>query len=126
MGEVAREYLGFTFLASFRAALLAVDRRYDVVHVNNPPDFLIVSAFVPKLLGARVIFDVHDLAPDMFAMRFGRRPAARLGGPRAAPRRASGNQLRGCGRHGSRALSPRARLARGGAGEDHRRHEHRR
>ena len=76
--QVVREYLGFTFLASVRAALLAADRRYDVVHVNNPPDFLVLSAFVPKLLGARVIFDVHDLTPDMFAMRFGGRRGARL------------------------------------------------
>ena len=51
-------------------------RRYDVIHVNNPPDFLFLSALVPKLLGAKVIFDVHDLAPDMFAMRFGRRRGA--------------------------------------------------
>ena len=47
-----------------------------MVHVNNPPDFLVLSAFVPKLLGARVIFDVHDLTPDMFAMRFGGRRGA--------------------------------------------------
>jgi glycosyltransferase involved in cell wall biosynthesis len=78
VGQVAREYLGFTFFASVRAARLAAARRYDVVHVNNPPDFLFVAALVPKLLGARVIFDVHDLAPDMFAMRFGGRRGARL------------------------------------------------
>jgi glycosyltransferase involved in cell wall biosynthesis len=51
-------------------------RRYDLIHVNNPPDFLFLAAIVPKLLGAKVIFDVHDLAPDMFAMRFGRRRGA--------------------------------------------------
>jgi glycosyltransferase involved in cell wall biosynthesis len=75
---VAREYLGFTALAALRAARLAGPRRYAVVHVHNPPDFLIVAALVPKLLGARVIFDVHDLAPDMFAMRLGRKRGARL------------------------------------------------
>jgi glycosyltransferase involved in cell wall biosynthesis len=48
------------------------------VHVNNPPDFLILAAVVPKLLGAKVIFDVHDLSPDMFAMRFGGRRGSRL------------------------------------------------
>jgi glycosyltransferase involved in cell wall biosynthesis len=76
VSQVAREYLGFTLLASVRAARLMVRRRYDVIHVNNPPDFLFLSALVPKLLGAKVIFDVHDLAPDMFAMRFGRRRGA--------------------------------------------------
>ena len=78
VSHVAREYLGFTFLASVRAARLTLRRRYDVIHVNNPPDFLFLAAFVPKLLGARVIFDVHDLAPDMFAMRFGGRRGARV------------------------------------------------
>jgi glycosyltransferase involved in cell wall biosynthesis len=76
--EVAREYLGFTTLASLRVARLAVRQRYDVVHVNNPPDFLVVAAVVPKLLGAKVIFDIHDLSPDMFAMRFGGRHGSRL------------------------------------------------
>jgi glycosyltransferase involved in cell wall biosynthesis len=74
-----REYLGFTILASIRVAGLAARRRYDVVHVNNPPDFLILTAVVPKLLGAKVIFDVHDLSPDMFTMRFGGRCGSRVG-----------------------------------------------
>ena len=75
--HAVREYLGFTLLATLRAARLARGR-YDVVHVNNPPDFLVLAAVVPKLRGASVIFDVHDLAPDMFAMRFGGRRGSRL------------------------------------------------
>jgi glycosyltransferase involved in cell wall biosynthesis len=77
--NVAREYIGFTFLATAQAARLAVRRRYDAVHVHNPPDFLIVAAAVPRLLGAEVIFDIHDLSPDMFDMRFGGRRGARVG-----------------------------------------------
>jgi len=77
--HVLNEYLAFTLLATALAARLAVNRRYGVVHVHNPPDFLIVAAGVPKLLGAEVIFDIHDLSPDMFEMRFGRRRGARLG-----------------------------------------------
>jgi glycosyltransferase involved in cell wall biosynthesis len=69
----AREYLGFTVLASARIGALAARRRYEVIHVHNPPDFLVLAALVPKLLGARVIFDVHDFAPELFAMRFGGR-----------------------------------------------------
>jgi glycosyltransferase involved in cell wall biosynthesis len=73
-----REYLGFTVLASARVARLMARRRYDVVHVHTPPDFLVVSALLPRLLGARVVLDIHDLSPDMFAMRFGGRRGARL------------------------------------------------
>jgi glycosyltransferase involved in cell wall biosynthesis len=74
---VAVEYLAFTLLATVHAARLARSRRYDVVHVHNPPDFLLVAALVPRLAGARVVLDVHDLAPDMFAMRFDGRRGAR-------------------------------------------------
>ena len=71
---VLAEYIGFTLLATTTVAR----RRYDVVQVHNPPDFLLLAGIVPKLLGARLILDVHDLSPDMFAMRFGERGAARF------------------------------------------------
>jgi glycosyltransferase involved in cell wall biosynthesis len=67
---VVAEYLGFTLLAAAKAARLAIRRRYAVVQVHNPPDFLVAAALVPRALGARIIFDIHDLAPDMFNMRF--------------------------------------------------------
>lgn len=70
----AREYFGFLLLAAAKAARLTARRRYEVVQVHNPPDFLIGAAAIPKLFGARVLLDVHDLATDMFEMRFeGRR-----------------------------------------------------
>jgi glycosyltransferase involved in cell wall biosynthesis len=66
-----REYVGFTALATATVARRHLRRRYDVVQVCNPPDFLIVAALLPKATGAGVIFDVHDLSSDMFEMRFG-------------------------------------------------------
>ena len=72
------EYLLFTLLATVYVARLALRQRPDVVQVHNPPDFLIVAALLPKLLGARVVFDVHDLSSDMFAMRFGDRPGLKI------------------------------------------------
>jgi glycosyltransferase involved in cell wall biosynthesis len=70
---VAREYLGFTALAAAKVAALMKRRRYAVVQVHNPPDFLILAALAPRLFGARVVFDIHDFAPELFAMRFGSR-----------------------------------------------------
>ena len=75
---VVREYVAFTVLAAVKAARLAWRRRYGVVQVHNPPDFLMLAALVPRLVGARVVLDVHDRAPDMFHMRFGGRPGAKL------------------------------------------------
>ena len=76
--SVIAEYVGFTALATVKAARLALRRRYDVVQVHNPPDFLVLAAVIPRMLGARIVFDVHDLASDMFHMRFDGRPGSRL------------------------------------------------
>jgi glycosyltransferase involved in cell wall biosynthesis len=67
------EYLGFAALASLRVAGRSLRSRYAIVQVHAPPDFLIASAVIPKLLGTRVVLDVHDLSSHMFSMRFGRR-----------------------------------------------------
>ncbi|HWA29265.1 MAG TPA: glycosyltransferase [Lacunisphaera sp.] len=46
-------------------------RPYDIVHVHNVPDFLIFAAWRPKLSGARLILDIHDLVPELFVSKFG-------------------------------------------------------
>lgn len=68
--RVVQEYVGFVILAGIKTAKLALRQRYDVVQVHNPPDFLLAAAIIPRIRGARVILDVHDLATDMFEMRF--------------------------------------------------------
>jgi glycosyltransferase involved in cell wall biosynthesis len=74
------EYVGFTLLAALKVAALHRRRRIDTVHVHNPPDFLLAAAIVPRLAGARIIFDIHDFAPELFSMRFvGRRGSKAVG-----------------------------------------------
>ena len=47
---------------------------FDVIHLCNPPDLLFLIALPFKLLaGVRVVYDVHDLWPEMFEAKFGRR-----------------------------------------------------
>jgi glycosyltransferase involved in cell wall biosynthesis len=46
-------------------------RHYDLVHVHNLPDFIVFAALLPKLTGAKVILDVHDIVPEFFASKFG-------------------------------------------------------
>ncbi|HYH59627.1 MAG TPA: glycosyltransferase family 4 protein [Thermoleophilaceae bacterium] len=45
----------------------------DLVIACNPPDFLLLAARRSIRRGARVIFDHHDLAPELFEEKFGRR-----------------------------------------------------
>lgn len=48
--------------------------RIEIVHLCNPPDLLFLVAWPWKLLtGARVIYDVHDVWPEMFEAKFKRR-----------------------------------------------------
>jgi glycosyltransferase involved in cell wall biosynthesis len=63
--------LWFCLKSSLLATALHVRRRYDVVHVHNIPDFLVFSAWLPKLLGASVILDIHDVVPELYAGKFG-------------------------------------------------------
>ena len=50
------------------------ERGFDVVHICNPPDLLFLTAGWFKLLkGVQVIFDHHDLSPEMYIAKFDRR-----------------------------------------------------
>jgi glycosyltransferase involved in cell wall biosynthesis len=44
--------------------------RYDLIHVHNPPDFLVFAAWFPKWTGAKLILDIHDIVPELFASKF--------------------------------------------------------
>ena len=43
---------------------------YDLVHVHNIPDFLVFAAWYPKLRGAKIILDIHDIVPEFFGSKF--------------------------------------------------------
>jgi glycosyltransferase involved in cell wall biosynthesis len=72
-GHVLVEYLGFLGLAIPYVAWRSLRRRYDVIQVHNPPDFLVICGLLPQLFGTRILLDIHDLQTDMFEMRFGDR-----------------------------------------------------
>ncbi len=44
--------------------------RFKVIHLCNPPDLLFLVAWSFKLFGVKVIYDVHDLWPEMFEAKF--------------------------------------------------------
>ena len=64
------QYAAFLLTAFFYLALRSLRRRYDLVHVHNMPDVLVFSATVPKLLGAKVILDLHDPMPELMQTIF--------------------------------------------------------
>lgn len=47
---------------------------FDVIHLCNPPDLLFLVALPFKLFArVRIVYDVHDLWPEMFQAKFGKR-----------------------------------------------------
>lgn len=63
-------YLIFFLKAFFFLIRRSLSDRYDVVHVHNMPNMLVFSALVPKLLGARLLLDVHDLMTVNYMAKF--------------------------------------------------------
>ena len=69
-----REYTSAFCRVWRMVARLSQERPFDVVHACNPPDFMLFAAWPARRRGARLIFDHHDLTPELFTTRFGSRP----------------------------------------------------
>ena len=75
------EFVAFQAAATVHAALLHLRRRYAVVQVNSLPDWLVFAAIVPRLLGARVLLDLHECMPEYASTKYGlslRHPVVRI------------------------------------------------
>lgn len=62
-------------LRFFVNSMVEITRRhaeqpYDLIHVHSVPDFEVFAAFVPKLMGAKVVLDIHDIVPEFYAAKF--------------------------------------------------------
>jgi glycosyltransferase involved in cell wall biosynthesis len=70
----AVEYVVALFWEMFLAFRIFKTRRFDVIHACNPPDTIFVVAGVFKILfGTKFVFDHHDLCPELYEAKFGRR-----------------------------------------------------
>jgi glycosyltransferase involved in cell wall biosynthesis len=74
--EYASRVLRFFLSSLVWLTRLQKQRRYDIVHIHNVPDFLVFAAWYPKLRGASLILDIHDLTPELFASKFGEKPSS--------------------------------------------------
>jgi glycosyltransferase involved in cell wall biosynthesis len=75
------EYGAFFVAAAVLVAALHLRHRFDVVQVNTLPDCLVFAAAIPRLLGARVLLDLHECMPEFFALKYAlapEHPAIRL------------------------------------------------
>jgi glycosyltransferase involved in cell wall biosynthesis len=68
------QYSAFILSAFLLLTIRSLTRRFDLIHVHNMPDVLVFSALAPKILGAKVILDLHDPMPELMMTIFRARP----------------------------------------------------
>jgi glycosyltransferase involved in cell wall biosynthesis len=65
---------GWALTAEFYLALKVYARtRFRILHACNPPDTISLIGLFFKLFGVRFLFDHHDLNPELFEAKFGRK-----------------------------------------------------
>jgi glycosyltransferase involved in cell wall biosynthesis len=68
------DYLAKLFLFFIRSMIFLTKeqlrRRYDLIHVHSVPDFEVFATIVPKLMGTKIILDIHDIVPEFYASKF--------------------------------------------------------
>jgi len=62
--------LSFFIKGSIILTLKHLRYRYRIIHIHSVPDFLVFMGLIPKLLGARIILDIHDILPEFYCQKF--------------------------------------------------------
>jgi len=73
---------GYAFLIEYAFALfhelrllikIYRERGFSVIQACNPPDLIFLVAWPFRVIGRRFVFDQHDVSPELFATKFGRK-----------------------------------------------------
>jgi glycosyltransferase involved in cell wall biosynthesis len=73
-GSRARYFLEYAFFfiwVFFRIPLQMLHRRYTVIDVNSLPDFLIFAPALARCFGAKLVLDLHEIAPEFYMSKYG-------------------------------------------------------
>jgi glycosyltransferase involved in cell wall biosynthesis len=68
----------FFLRAMIRLSINHIRKPYQLVHVHSVPDFLVFTAWLPRLMGAKIILDIHDPLPEFYANKFHCREESRI------------------------------------------------
>lgn len=67
------EYTTALFWEFVLAWRILLTRGFDAIHACNPPDNIFLIGGFFKLLGKKFLFDHHDINPELYEAKFGRR-----------------------------------------------------
>lgn len=69
----AREWGGALWHIFRLARVVHREKGFDVIHGCNPPDLIFLLALRYKMAGVSYLFDHHDVCPELFEAKFGRK-----------------------------------------------------
>ncbi len=67
------EYSAALFFQFYLAVKILMRHGFDVIHACNPPDNIFLIGGIFKLFGKKFLFDHHDINPELYEAKFGRR-----------------------------------------------------
>ncbi|MFT4682120.1 MAG: glycosyltransferase involved in cell wall biosynthesis [Flavobacteriales bacterium] len=67
------EYSAALFWEFFYTLRIFLKKRVHIIHGCCPPDLIFMVAAPFRLLGTRYVFDHHDLSPELFFTKFGKK-----------------------------------------------------
>jgi glycosyltransferase involved in cell wall biosynthesis len=69
IGHVLEYAVSFISIALVTLATF-ITVRFDVIHICNPPDIFFPLGRLYRLFGAKFVFDLHDLCPELWDARY--------------------------------------------------------
>jgi glycosyltransferase involved in cell wall biosynthesis len=69
----ALEYSVALFMEFWLSLKILFGRGFDVIHACNPPDTIFLIGGFYKLFGKKYVFDHHDINPELYEAKFGKR-----------------------------------------------------
>jgi glycosyltransferase involved in cell wall biosynthesis len=67
----ALSYVRFLCTATLKLTGLFQRERYDIVYFHTMPDLIVLVGLIPKLFGARIVLNIHDMMPELYMSKFG-------------------------------------------------------
>lgn len=69
VGQYILEYVAFLIFAFWRVTWLHFRQPFDVVEAVSMPDFLVFAGSIPRLMGSRLILQLFESMPELWAQK---------------------------------------------------------
>ena len=67
------EYTNALFWELYLSIKIFIKKPFSVIHAANPPDHVFLIAWIFKIFGVKYIFDHHDVSPENYLAKFGKK-----------------------------------------------------